>query len=160
MQFVNRLNQRKGRGRSQIMCMRIIKTFVMLTLLTMLLGPFFLLKAYTQSLEVIETFEAGPEKVQKKVSGVKTNYSWTKPGSCNCPNNEGPCIQSFLDKRIPQLTERYPSRIEDYYIQNKIGSEYQGAGQVPWGIDFASVRLLNIPFCGQEKRAAKRSKSK
>lgn len=114
------------------------------------------LAAYAQPLAVIETFEAGPETVKKQVSKVKTNYTWSKPGTCACPTGEGPCIQTFLDKQIPQPRERYPSRIEDYYIQNNMGNEYQGAGQVPWGIDFSSVRLLNIPFCGQEKRAAKK----
>ena len=109
------------------------------------------------SQEVIETFEAGPIKSKKKVSGVKTNFTWTKKGGCKCEEDKAPCIQSFLDKNVSQPAPRYPRMIEDYYIQNKMGSEYQGAGQVPWGLDYASVRIINIPFCGQVRRGAKES---
>jgi len=119
---------------------------------------FLSLEIYAQPLAVIETYEAGPEKVKRQVSRVKTNFSWSKTNTCDCPSDEtGPCIQSFLDKRIPQPTDKYPSRVEDYYIQNNMGSEYQGAGQVPWGMDFASVRILNIPFCRAQKRAQNKS---
>lgn len=108
--------------------------------------------------EVIKTFEAGPIKEpKKKVGRVKTNFNWSKEGVCPCVEGKGPCIQSFLDKRVSQPGPKFPSMIEDYYIQNRIGSEYQGAGQVPWGVDFASVRILNIPFCGQERRGVKKS---
>lgn len=110
--------------------------------------------SHAQNSCVIESFEAGPEKVQKKVSGVKTRFSGGSGGQCNCPQtNEGPCIQTFLDKKIDE-SENYPSMIEDYYIQNNMGSEYKGAGNVPWGIDFSSVRLFNFPFCKQLQRPA------
>lgn len=102
--------------------------------------------------QVIKTFRAGPEKVpHKQEQGVKTNFNWSRPSPCNCPDSQGPCIQTFLDKPAIQSQQRYPSMIEDYYIQTNMGSLYQGAGQVPWGIDVSSVRLINIPFCGQVK---------
>ena len=112
-------------------------------------------KLFAASSEVIHAYKAGPENTTKKqVSGVKTNFSWSKEGNCNCDDESGaPCIQTFLDKRVDQPAPRYPSMIEDYYIQNNMGDLYQGAGQVPWGIDASSVRLINIPFCGQSRRA-------
>lgn len=105
--------------------------------------------------ELIEKFEAGPVKSQKKrVVGVKTNFTWTESLTpCRCPEDQGPCIETFLNKSSPaQPTQRYPRMIEDYFIQNSQGNEYQGAGQVPWGIEKSSVRLINIPFCGQIRR--------
>ncbi len=112
-------------------------------------------KLFSSNTEVIETYKAGPINTsKKKVSGVKTSFTWTKEGDCQCNDETGPCIQTFLDKKVNQPTQRYPSMIEDYYIQNNMGSLYQGGGQVPWGIDNASVRLLNIPFCGQVRRAS------
>lgn len=105
--------------------------------------------------EVIEKFEAGPIKSEReKVVGVKTNFTSSESlHPCRCPEERGPCIETFLNKNSPaQPTQRYPKRIEDYFIQNSQGSEYQGAGQVPWGIETSSVRLINIPFCGQVRR--------
>ena len=110
-------------------------------------------KLFSSNTEVIETYKAGPVKTSKKqVSGVKTNFTWSKEGNCQCNDETGPCIQTFLDKKVSQPNQRYPSMIENYYIQNNTGSLYQGAGQVPWGIEASSVRLLNIPFCGQVRR--------
>ncbi len=116
-------------------------------------------KLFSGNAEVIETYKAGPINMsKKKVTGVKTNFTWTKEGNCECEEETGPCIQTFLDKKVSQPNSRYPSMIEDYYIQNNPGSLYQGAGQVPWGIETSSVRLINIPFCGQVRRAAESEK--
>lgn len=138
-------------------------SFFGLSLIAILFLPTRLEKKLFATTRIIQTFEAGPVTSQKKKVGrVKTNFNWTKPGKpCPCNELQGPCIETFLDPNAPaQPVQKYPRKIESYYIQNSMGSEYQGAGQVPWGIDVASARIINIPFCGQVRRGKENKTTK
>ena len=79
--------------------------------------------------KVIETFEAGPIKTEKKqVVKVKTQFEWNMANPCKCNGEGGPCIKTFLNKDQPQAESK------DFQINNNLNQsseKYQGSNLVP-----------------------------
>lgn len=101
--------------------------------------------------KVVQTFEAGPIKADKKqVVKVQTHFEWSQKKQCQCPDhNDGPCIKTFLDKDLPSETPKYLKR---YNKLEQNSDKYQGSNLVPTGIEYSSVRILVFPFCSQEEK--------
>lgn len=125
--------------------------FYLLSLSITLLGAFGFFDGLHAEQKVIQTFEAGPVKVPKKVVyKVKTQFEWTMNDPCPCEDEEAPCIKTFLNKDQPS---EEPEDLQNYDELNQLSDKYQGGNLVPTIIRESSVRLIYIPFCGQTKNS-------
>lgn len=100
---------------------------------------------YATNGRVIETFEMGPIKSDKKqVVRVKTQYEWTQKNVCPCNGENPPCIKTFLDKNLPS---EEPEDVQVFNELEQSSDKYQGSNLVPAAIELSSVRILTVPFC-------------
>lgn len=105
---------------------------------------------FAQAGDVIKKFDAGPiETVEETSVKVKTDFTYSKPGICNCNGANAPCIKTFLDPKVPQPGYTYTRAIDNYNILSQPLSYPQGATQVPYAVNTDSVNVIMVPFCKQ-----------
>ena len=128
---------------------RLCAIFYLSILFVLIAGCFGAFDNLYASAKVIETFEAGPIKTEKKyVVKVKSQFSWDLENPCQCDGEGGPCIKSFLDKNQPPGA---PKDIQTNENLNQNSEKYQGSSLVPTTIQNYSVRIISVPFCRQSK---------
>ena len=128
---------------------RLCILFYLSILFVLIAGCFGAFDDLYASAKVIETFEAGPIKTEKKhVVKVKSQFGWDMENPCKCDGEGGPCIKSFLDKDQPPGD---PKIVQVNENQNLNSEKYQGSSLVPTIIQNYSVRVISVPFCRQSK---------